>query len=197
MLNSKFETKKNEMELYFKYYHLDTSDLAKLLWKIDKFYKQILSDTSLPTKVEYEDIEFMNFLEIDSINTGQSIKIKFKEGWKPQFNIIDKDLEIEIPIKLGIPAIIVYFLFVCVEKSMNIYNTQLDIMLKKQELVIKNTELYEEIFNKGDRRYRQYVDLAQDTVDFLLDNEDINYLQINGLNVKDNTAQEVRATLDF
>lgn len=74
-----------EIEIYFKYRHLDTGEIAKFFDRLDRLYKSILENSYPVYFSEKYNAPFRNFLEIESINTGQSIRIRFKEGWKPEF----------------------------------------------------------------------------------------------------------------
>lgn len=177
-----------EIEIYFKYRHLDTGEIAELFERLDRLYKSLL-DNSYPVYYsEKYDAPFRNFLEIESINTGQSIRIRFKEGWKPEFKFRKQELEIRIPKKLGIPAILLYLLLTGVQKTSDIYNDYLDGQLKELEIKLKQMELYEKIEER--ERYRRpfnarpYQRQADETIQILINNQNINYIEINGTTIK-------------
>ena len=178
-----------EIDIYFKYDYLDTSELTELLSRLDRLYQSLL-DNSYPVyfSEKYEQ-PFRNFLEIESINTGQSIRIRFKEGWKPEFRVRKKELEISIPIKLGIPALVLYFLLTGAQKMTSMRNDYLDGQLKELEIKIKQTELYEKMEDR--ERYRRpfpiraYQRQADETINFIINNQNINYIEINGTVIKD------------
>lgn len=177
-----------EIDIYFKYNHLDTSELTELLSKIDRFYKSLLNNSYPVYFSEKYSMPFRNFLEIESINTGQSIRIKFKEGWKPEFQVRKKEIEINIPVKLGIPAILLYFLLVGAQRLTNMRNDYLDGQLKEVELKIKQLELYEKIeeresFNRSISN-RSYHRQAEETINFIINNQFMNYMEINGAVIK-------------
>lgn len=178
-----------EIDFYFKYDYLDTNELTELLSRLDKLYKSLL-DNSYPVYFsEKYGQPFRNFLEIESINTGQSIRIRFKEGWKPEFRLRKKELEINIPVKLGIPAIVLYFLLTGAQKITNMRNDYLDGQLKELELKLKQMELYEKM--EDTERYRRpfprkpYQRQATEMMNFIINNQNINYIEINGTVVKD------------
>ena len=177
-----------EIEIYFKYRHLDTGEIAELFERLDRLYKRLL-DNSYPVYYsERYDAPFRNFLEIESINTGQSIRIRFKEGWKPEFKFRNHELEIIFPKKLGIPAILLYLLLTGVQKTSDIYNDYLDRQLKELEIKLKQMELYEKIEEReGYRRpfiARPYQRQANETIQILINNQNINYIEINGTTIK-------------
>ncbi len=178
-----------EIDIYFKYDYLDTSELTELFNRLDRLYKSLL-DNSYPVYFsEKYGQPFRNFLEIESINTGQSIRIRFKEGWKPEFRVRKKELEINIPVKLGIPAIVLYFLLTGAQKMTSIRNDYLDGQLKELEIKLKQIELYEKMEDR--ERYRKpfpnrpYQKQADETIDFIINNQNINYIEINGTVIKD------------
>ncbi|MCG2419370.1 hypothetical protein K8089_10075 [Aequorivita sp. F47161] len=177
-----------EIELYFKYDYLDTYDLKEILNRIDRLYKNFLPLTYPIYFSEKYDLAFRNFLEIESINTGQSIKIKFKEGWKPEFRIKKKNLIVGIPIKLGIPALAVYFLFIGAQNVMTIRNEYLDAELKKMEIQLKQMEIYDKLKERkaleGNRVERHFQRQANDVINFIIQNKNINYVEINGTTIK-------------
>lgn len=178
-----------EINIYLKYYQLDTEHLTELLNRLDRLYKRIL-DYSYPIYYsEKYDQPFRNFLEISNINTGESIKIRLKEGWKPEFHLRNSDIEIGIPRKLGIPAIILYLVFLGAQKIATLYNDTLDIKLKNLDLKLKEMELHEKMIQKESFRspysYRRDQRQADELVIFLLNNPSIYYIEINGITIKD------------
>ncbi len=186
-----FDTDKienTEIDIYFKYDYLDTNELTELLGRLDRLYKSLL-DNSYPVYF-YEKYEqpFRNFLEIESINTGQSIRIRFREGWKPEFRVRKKELEISIPVKLGIPAMVLYYLLTGAQKMSNMRNDYLDGQLKELEIKLKQMELYEKIEDR--ERYRRpfpnrpYQRQADETINFIINIQYINHIEINGTIIK-------------
>ena len=178
-----------EIDIYFKYDYLDINELTELFNRLDKLYKSIL-DNSYPVYFsEKYGQPFRNFLEIDSINTGQSIRIRFKEGWKPEFRFRKKELEISIPVKLGIPAIVLYFLLTGAQKMINMRNDYLDGQLKELEIKLKQMELYEKMEDRESYRRpspsRPYQRQGDETINFMINNKNINYIEINGTVIKD------------
>jgi hypothetical protein len=189
-----FEKVENtEIEIYFKYRFLDTGELAELLEELDTLYKLIL-DYSYPVfYFEKYDAPFRNFLEIESINTGNSITLKFKEGWKPELNYQNQEIEILIPRKLGVPAILLYFLLQGVQRTVEFRNDILDGQLKEIEFKIKKIELYQKIdeinIPKKQNQYHPKNDRLNEVhssnlVRKLLKNQNITYVEINNLVVK-------------
>jgi hypothetical protein len=178
-----------EIDIYFKYDYLDTNELTELLGRLDRLYKSLL-DNSYPVYFsEKYGQPFRNFLEIESINTGQSIRIRFKEGWKPEFRVRKKELEINIPVKLGIPAIVLYFLLTGAQKMTSMRNDYLDGQLKELEIKLKQMELYEKMEDRERFRRsfpnRPYQRQADEMINFIINNQNINYIEINGTVIKD------------
>jgi len=174
-----YEIEETEIDIYFKYDYLDTSLLTGFLSRLDELYLSLLEELG-----ESEG-SFQNFLEIESINTGQSIRFKFKEGWKPKLQITKGELEVGIPAKLGIPAILIYFLLTGVQRITNMHNDYLDSQIKEMDIKLKQIELYEKLEYRG--RQKQLIERqAGDTISFLFDNEAIKHVEINDVTIKNN-----------
>ena len=133
------------IEIYLKYYHLEPNDLIELLKSLDNMYTNILMKGYPVYYSEKYERAFRNIFQIEQINTGNSINIKLKEGWKPEFRISKDDLDIKIPKLFGIPAIILYTILLSSQKILDIENKHLDNQLKEMELKLRKLELYEKI----------------------------------------------------
>jgi hypothetical protein len=131
--------------IYLKYDYLEPTDLIYLLSSLDSMYNHILSKGYPVFYSEKYQRAFRNFFQIDEINTGNSINIKLKEGWKPEFKIYRNDIVIQIPKLFGIPAIMLYALLLSGQKILDIQNQYLDNQIKQLELKVKKLELYERI----------------------------------------------------
>jgi hypothetical protein len=179
-----------EINIYFKYNYLDTAELSELFGKLDKLYNSLLENSYPVYFFEKYDRPFRNFLEIESINTGKSITIKFKEGWKPEFRVRNNELEINIPVKLGIPAIVLYFLLTGAQRITTMRNDYLDGQLKDLEIQVKRIEFFDKMERREmDRelylKNRIYQKHADDTIKFIINNQSINYMEINGIVIKE------------
>jgi hypothetical protein len=176
-----------EIDIYLKYDYLDTSLLTDLFGKLNNLYR------SLPEEL---DGSFNNFLEIESINTGQSIRIRFKEGWKPKIRVRRGELEVGVPANLGIPAILIYFLLTGAQKITDMRNDYLDGQLKEMDIKLKRIELYEKIEESG--RFKQSLERqAVDTINILFHNQDIKHVEINDVTIKDKNKSNGRTTLSL
>jgi hypothetical protein len=177
-----------EIVMYFKYRHLDTGEIAEIFERLDKLYKILLENSHPIYYSEKYNTAFRNFLEIESINTGQSITIKFKEGWKPEFKLIKQELELRISKKLGIPAIVLFFLLTGVQKVSHLYNDYLNDQLLELEIKLKQIELYEKIENRNNsirtNNTKKYQRQADETIQILINNQNIYYIAINGTIIK-------------
>src|SRR5690606_33924719 len=127
------------------YDQLNNTDVVELLTQLDKLYNDIIY---LTFPYSYGRLyfpkfyyPFRNILEVQSIETGQSIRFKFKEGWKPDIRIKKGELRIDIPKKIGIPVIVIYFLILSVQKYFELRNSILDIELKQLEIEMKRLEI--------------------------------------------------------
>ncbi len=178
----------HELHIYFKYESLDVSEFIVILSNFDKLYKNILDVTS-PVYV-HGSRAFRNFMELTSINTGESINFKLKEGWRPEFKIESGDLNVYCPKNIGIPAIIFVLILTGVQKSLNIYNSYQDMEIKKIEKQIKEMDLYQKLEEvrrlKGTRALNMQVNK---TVNYFIENPRITYVEINGIEIPKNKKQ--------
>ena len=142
--------------------------------------------SSIPTREEWINVISQCYLEIDEIHTGNSLQFRLKEGWKPELRTINGDFEIAIPRKLGIPGIILFFLLSSVKYGTGIYNDILDSKLKQIEIEIKDSELYMKM--EESKRSKPHLwetkRQARRTINFILENPDIEYFEINGIEIK-------------
>ena len=70
------------LEIYIKYKRLETTDLIDLMSRVNELYNEIKHIVYRETSSLSMGIQFEEFLEISSINTGESIRIKFINGIK-------------------------------------------------------------------------------------------------------------------
>lgn len=178
----------NEIDIYLKYNQLDTSDLVELLGDLDRLHREIIDPQFYGYRRPFYFPDFFypyrNVLKIKSIETGQSIRFRFSEGWKPRFRFDKKELEINVPRKLGIPIIILYLLFTGAQKIVELKGELLDNELKKLEIEMKKIEIHRELFEQNENFLRLQRQ-ADKTIEFLQFNNSINYFEINGVKLKD------------
>jgi hypothetical protein len=173
----------HELHVYFKYKHLDASDLVDILSNFNKLHNKLLS-LSAPVYV-HEDRAYRNFVDVTSINTGDSINFKLKEGWRPEFKIETGDLNVYVPKNLGIPALIFFLVLNTLQTSMGVYNSFQDMKLKTLELKIKELDLYKKL--EEERRLRGTRSITQQvnkTVRFMVENPRITDVELNGLRLE-------------
>ena len=172
-----------ELEIFIQYKYLDNQELINILSNLNKLYSEILNITS-PVYIE-NDIAMRNFMEISSINTGESIRLKFKEGWKPELSLENRELNIKIPKKLGVPALILFFLLNSYKIGIGTYNDTLDNQLKRLDIKIKEIELYEKLKKSKTIKTseRSIIMQANKTIRYFIENEDITHVFINEVEI--------------
>ena len=182
-----------ELDIYLKFDQLDNGDVVELLGGLDRLYNDIIGQ---PFNYYYRRpffpeffYPFKNILEVQSIETGQSIRFRIKEGWKPNIRIKKKELQIDVPRKLGIPIVVVYLLLTSVQKIAELRNEMLDNELKQLEIQMKKIEIYREIedqrdSNNKDENFVRLQRQADKTIEFLYYSNSINHVEINGLTIK-------------
>jgi hypothetical protein len=174
------------MPVYLQYDRLTAKTLGRLLNELggmadfvsETYARHHLTRMPLPT------------LEVETICTGESIKLTFGEGWFPSVSM-DKnnDIVINTPKKLGIPLLVGYLLIGAAEKALKLHNDFLDGHLKHIELELKQMELelkQHEI--KKDLKMDsvlipELIPQATNTVRALVQNTDITVLRIYDINI--------------
>jgi hypothetical protein len=178
----------NEIDIYLKYDQLDTYDLVDLFSGLDKLHKEILNPQYFRDYgrfyFHFYDYPFSNILKIKSIETGQSIRLKFCEGWKPRIRVSNNELEINVPKNLGIPLMILYLLFSGAQKVIEMNGNMLDNELKRLEIELKKHEVYEVLYHKNDN-FSRFKRQAERTIEAINLNDSITYFELNGIKLKD------------
>lgn len=172
----------HELEVYFKYEILDSSELIDILSNFDKLYKKVLS-ISAPVYI-HDDRAFRNFMEITSINTGESINFKLKEGWRPEFKVESGDLNVYCPKNLGIPALLFLLIITAIQNSIGLYNTYQDMELKQIERQIKEIELYKKLEEQRRIRGSRAINMqVNKTIKYFMENPRVKYVEIDGIEI--------------
>lgn len=172
----------NNIEIYIKYSRLDSRTWVHILDLFEKIKKEVIRDYQLENELTNNSLA--NFkvtptLDIQLIHTGRSVIIRFKEGWKPKFKAKKGDFIIEVPYRVALPGLILYSLYFCYDKSLDLRVKRLDIQIKQQEL--KNR-----IEETGKRLHP--TSASRTTIKFISyvkGESDIKYLRINKLVIKD------------
>lgn len=177
------------IEVFIKYKYLDSGELGSILNGLNLVFYRILKIQSRPSRSRKNDDVLYRFLEIESINTGHSIKIKFKEGWNPEIRFENNEIEVGVPKKLGVPAIILYLLLIGFQKSLTLSNQALDNQLKEYEIELKKIELFEKIQRLDSIKKTSVMkfspqQFADSISESLIDNKNMYYIEINGVVVK-------------
>jgi uroporphyrinogen-III synthase len=92
-----------------------------------------------------DDKPMRNFMEVSSIHTGDSIRLSLKEGWRPEFSTDESGMEIKLPKKIAVPALVLYFLLNSIRYSIELSNEILDNQIKRLDVEIKKIELYQKL----------------------------------------------------
>lgn len=146
------------MGIYLDYKNLLFDDFSKLISSIQNIYKifysikvefynqydekkitkfdEILKEIDRLIKLNFEDI-----LYISSINTGDSIVIRFKTGWKPKIDTEKNDIILYLP--HGV--VVIVFMAILIGQSLNYgisnYEKILNIIKIKNEIKIQDKQL--------------------------------------------------------
>jgi hypothetical protein len=192
-----------ELDIYLRFDQLENGDVVELLSGLERLYNDIIRlpliyfGHKIPARIFHS---FKNFLEVQSIETGQSIRFRFKEGWKPSIRIKKEELQIDVPKNLGVPIVIIYILLTSAQKIVELRNTILDNELKKLEIKMKELEIYKRIKDQSDlvNKAENFVRLqrqADKIIEFLYYSNSINHVEINGLTIKGELVQPLQSLI--
>lgn len=190
LLLEEIETK--GLEFYFKYDNLDIETILRLFKNIEQLHDTVMSTTSKVYFNEKTQQRFRNIIVLDDIHTGESIKIRFKENWKVELNTKKGGVKLVLPKKLGIPFIITFFLLVAARQGIGFYNDYLDTQLKELNIELKQNELFQQMEERRriDPQLNRAKRQAGNTINYIMDNDDITFFQINGLTIKEGRKEE-------
>ena len=133
------EMSSHSLDIYIAYHRLTARSLGETLLALG-----LIANDSIKYFAEAVSIGTKNLptLEIDTVLTGDSIKIKFGEGWMPSITTDkENDIVINVPKKIGIPLLVGYLILQGVRLNISTYNELLDTRIKKMELALKQSEL--------------------------------------------------------
>jgi hypothetical protein len=187
------------LEIYLDYDRLKAKDLAKILSNLS-FISSAISEDYFSRFEDYAG-GISPSLDIETINTGGSIKFNLVEGWKVDISSSEEaDIIIDIPRKLGIPALIGYLLITSASNYQDFKNKTLDNRVKELEIKLKEIELAKALaitsksedkntfrltYNYVDNKVPEIKPVIMDTIKTVLRNPDITKFKINGIELKD------------
>lgn len=177
------------LRMYLSYTRLRSRDLGSLYTGIARLYDQSVRAMSghryLVLTRGDQSFRVRPSLDVIESRTGNSIKLRFAEGWMPTLGVEEGEIAIGIPKKTALPLVAAYFLiqasaytFDLQGKYLDIREKQLQIQLHQIELRLKQEELAKLLDN--DKLHRH----AAQVVDPVLSNELITSCQVNGVEIK-------------
>jgi len=192
------ENSSEVLEIYIDYERLKAKDVAKLLSNLS-FISTKIAEDYFSRFNDYQGEELPT-LDIEAVNTGDSIKFKLIEGWKVNITSNEEaDIVVGIPKKLGLPIVIGYLLVAMAIGYQDFRNTQLDNRLKEIEIQLKESELAKALSLNNEteqqntfRLASNYVDnkvpeikpVLIDTIKLILRNPDITKFRVNNIEIK-------------
>jgi hypothetical protein len=188
----------DDLEIYISYDRLNASDLGHYLISLSFIANKIADDYFIRfNNPEYEGKEPPT-LEIESMYTGNSIKMKLKEGWKPSTKVEDGDFVIYVPKMLGVPLLVAASLVTAAiayqeweKNSIEIDIDKIELQLKQHELnkVLRSDAGKDENFktsvtNYIDHKVPEIKPVLLDTVKSIVGNPNIKQFRVNNIEIK-------------
>src|SRR5689334_10211536 len=89
------------LDVYIQYEYLSSYDLSRLLNDLNQLLIEAYKAYPNPIR-GYEP-----FLEVETVRTGNSVRLKLVEGWQPSLSTNSEgEIEVSIPKKLGLPVLL-------------------------------------------------------------------------------------------
>jgi hypothetical protein len=127
-----------------------------------------------------ERIAVRAHLNVEEIRTGNSIEIKFAEGWTPSIGIEDKDLVIHVPKHTAIPLIVAFALLKAADAYQDFRLKGADLQLKQIEIQLKQHDLDKQYILEDERLQRQ----SDKVITRLIRSRDIYSFKVNEAEIK-------------
>jgi hypothetical protein len=191
----------NTLQVYISFERLNSKDLAFFLNRVSEISDKLSDDYFLRfgSRLDWKDFPI---LEIDSIYTGNSIKISLIEGWKPKIcSDKDNDIVIGVPKNIGIPLVIGWLLISGASQILDLRNKQLDNKLKEIEIQIKQSEV-NKLFTADnnsdtstismtslDKNIPELRAMTLDTIRTIAKNAEFTDFKINGISITHRTKE--------
>lgn len=202
---NQYQIENSDLEINIKHNYLDIADIADFFNSLHDLYKSILLNTYpnyLCYQIEQTKQRFINNLAVE-INRGyQTLTIKVNELWNPLLQDKINQTPIHIPIKLGIPAIMVYLLMITVQKMPLYKNLIFNGHLKDLAVKLVRMNHYQTVFNHEINIRKSfsatvYQTQANQILQSLMYNDEITYLEINGITIKGEKESDNNSALSF
>lgn len=191
------ENQTEALQIYITYDRLTAGDLGRWLSHFSFMAAKMAEDYF--ARYPDPEIEELPTLDVETMNTGNSIKFSLTEGWKVKIKSdAEADIVVEVPRKLGLPIVIGYLLVSMATGYQNYKNKQLDNKLKALEIQLKETELskamsinreeqqntFEFATNYIENKVPEIKPVILDTVKSVLGNPEITQFRVNDIEIK-------------
>lgn len=171
----------HNIEIYLRYSALRSEVWLQVLNLFEAIKTSVINDYNLETELRSTSsfrFPISPTLNISIIRTGNSVIIRFREGWKPSVKIKDSDITIGLPKKVALPGLILYAIFLG-------YDSYLDTQMKRLDLQLKKSELEEKLSTKKNLSSQgKSVDSAKKFVDYILAAPEMKFVRVNNFVIK-------------
>lgn len=183
-------SEESSLDIYIKYKNLTLREITGFLHNLDRVHQSLMSATSSTYYIQEIDQKFEHTLLVDRAYTGNSVNFSFKEGWLPSLNFEGQDLDIQVPRKLGIPALLGVALLTAANQALDTKNKYLDSQIKEIDLKLKEIEYNKKLQEKSNRavKLRAKKVVKQLSASTNIVHVEINNIPIIGLNERKNNA---------
>lgn len=167
------------LPVYLRYNRLTARTLGHLLTD----FGDIADTAAQAYGRQFAGLVHMPSLEIETAQTGDSIKFTLGEGWLPSISSDNNhDIVINTPRKLGIPLLVGYLMLSAAEKVLDIHSNILEDRIKQIELKLKQEEL-NKIMTLDHESAPQLLRQASGTLNTVFINQDITVFQLYDIDI--------------
>jgi len=168
------------LKVYLGYRKLTASSLGEFLSELS----DLAAALGMMNRGAGNEKEVKSILEIESIYTGDSIILKFKEGWHTWLTMDEKgNIVAEVPKNLGILLIMGYLLLKGASMALNLENTYLDGRLKQLEIQLKQKEIGIQ-YDRNKRMHRELEKRANKIINIIINNKDYTIFSLDDIDIK-------------
>jgi hypothetical protein len=164
------------LEVYIKYEYLTSYDLSRVLSRLSWLLRAAYM------RYPGFDSRYEPSLWVEEIHTGDSIRLKFIEGWIPRASTNEEGVVLELTKPLGLTVLMAALLLNGAEKVLNIEKGYIEVQKDKVELVLKQEEARKILQSPHAPALQQE---AGSIVQFISDNPAFRNVEINGARIKE------------
>jgi hypothetical protein len=164
------------LDIYIQYEFLASYDLSRLLNDLNHLLIEAYKAYPNPSR-GYEP-----FLEVGTVRTGNSVRLKLVEGWQPRLSTDSEgEIEVSIPKKLGLPVLLAVLLVHGVSDAVSVRKDYYEGEKARVETALEQQEANKVM--QGDRA-KSLEEEARKIAEFIATNPAFTAVSVNKVGIK-------------